>query len=504
MINAPRPPPPMIFVAPVADLADSARHVVALRSWRNPSQHDSVLVYRRDPHPGALNAQPEFYSIANECPHLGLPLEGGDIEDLCGGDDNGDDDEDDGVDPRTGPVIICPFHNLDFGLDTGASSSGMRACTFALEVRNGGELWMEPPGDLGDDYRVIGIRSVSERFADLPAAPTDLLSSLTLSDSPAILSSLALSDSPAVEPRTIVAYCRHVLVAPTPAAKVALVRRLVSLFRSGTLSRLADPLTDPPHPLEPYRAPTVKTVASGQTARLGRGGSVESRVRLLHALANIELFAIDLAVDHIGRFFDWRVASLDGREGKRIGWGFVGDFLKVAEDEAKHFTILSERLEQLGCTYGSLSVHNGLWESATQTSHSLLSRLAIVALVHEARGLDTNPTQIRRCRAAGDEETARVLEIVHADEICHVAFGHRHFTALCASQLPVPLDPVTQFRAEVRAHFFGAVRGPFNEADRARAGLGGEWYEGLSGRGSAAARKGEEKEAAARGGGKEA
>ena len=108
----------------------------------------------------------------------------------------------------------------------------------------------------------------------------------------------------------------------------------------------------------------------------------------------------------------------------------------------RHFTILSERLEQLGCTYGSLSVHNGaslslaarpllgadadapphppagLWESATQTSHSLLSRLAIVALVHEARGLDTNPTQIRRCRAAGDEQTARVLEIVHADEIC--------------------------------------------------------------------------------------
>ncbi|KPV75879.1 uncharacterized protein RHOBADRAFT_13884 [Rhodotorula graminis WP1] len=460
----------MIFVAPVADLADSARHVVALRSWRNPSQHDSVLVYRRDPHPGALNAQPEFYSIANECPHLGLPL------------------EDDGVDPRTGPVIICPFHNLDFGLDTGASSSGMRACTFALEVRNGGELWMEPPGDLGDDYRVIGIRSVSERASSSPSScrPSQVVSLILLL------------------PRTIVAYCRHVLVAPTPAAKVALVRRLVSLFRSGTLSRLADPLTDPPHPFEPYRAPTVKTVASGQTARLGRGGSVESRVRLLHALANIELFAIDLAVDHIGRFFDWRVASLDGREGKRIGWGFVGDFLKVAEDEAKHFTILSERLEQLGCTYGSLSVHNGLWESATQTSHSLLSRLAIVALVHEARGLDTNPTQIRRCRAAGDEETARVLEIVHADEICHVAFGHRHFTALCASQLPVPLDPVTQFRAEVRAHFFGAVRGPFNEADRARAGLGGEWYEGLSGRGSAAARKGEEKEAAARGGGKEA
>ena len=287
-------------------------------------------------------------------------------------------------------------------------------------------------------------------FADLPAAPTDLLSTLSL------------SDSSAVEPRTIVAYCRHVLLAPTPAAKVALVRRLVSLFRSGTLSRLADPSTDPSHPLEPYRAPSVKTVASGQTGRLGRGGNVESRIRLLHALANIELWAIDLAVDHVARFHD-------GDEAKRLGWGFVSDFLKVAEDEAKcvAFSLSCVMLCVLrtqahsrprppaGTSRSSRSVSSssaarmarsrsttvrpslslldlssaptltprlaspaGLWESATQTSHSLLSRLAIVALVHEARGLDTNPTQIRRCRAAGDEQTARVLEIVHADEIC--------------------------------------------------------------------------------------
>lgn len=113
------------------------------------------------------------------------------------------------------------------------------------------------------------------------------------------------------------------------------MRRLVSLFRSGTLTRLSDPSTDPPHPLEPFRAPSVKTVASGQTGRLGRGGNVQSRVRLLHALANIELWAIDLAVDHVARFWDWRVASLDGKEGRRIGWAFAADFLQVAEDEAK-------------------------------------------------------------------------------------------------------------------------------------------------------------------------
>jgi len=41
--------------------------------------------------------------------------------------------------------------------------------------------------------------------------------------------------------------------------------------------------------------------------------------------------------------------------------------------------------------------------------------------VHEARGLDSNPIQIKRCRAAGDEESANLLEIIHYDEITHVA-----------------------------------------------------------------------------------
>ncbi|KWU46559.1 DUF455-domain-containing protein [Rhodotorula sp. JG-1b] len=439
-----------IPIATQADLATSARHVVGLRSWRT-GQHQSVLIYRQDPLPSTIEASEgvqqsgtRWFSIVNECPHLGLPLEGGDIEDLYS-DGKGEDDSP----PDPASIIMCPFHNYDWNLKDGSSSTGMKACTFRLEVRDDDQLWLEPPGDPGDDYRVIGVRAVSEH------------------------------------PQTIVAHCRAVLLARTPADKVALVRRLVSLFRSGTLTRLADSKTDPPHPEEPYRAPSTKTVSSGQTRPLGKGGSVQTRIRMLHALANIELWAIDLAVDHVARFYDWRLGALDGQgAGKRIGWTFVADFLKVAEDEAKHFTLLSERLEALGCKYGDLSVHNGLWESALQTSHSLFSRLAIIALVHEARGLDSNPMQIRRCRAAGDEETARVLEIIHADEITHVAAGHRHFTALCASLEPEPVDPVAQFRLEVSRHFWGHVRGPFNVEDRDRAGIGRDWYENLGGRGT--------------------
>lgn len=56
----------------------------------------------------------------------------------------------------------------------------------------------------------------------------------------------------------------------------------------------------------------------------------------------------------------------------------------------------------------------GLWESAIETQDSLFSRIAIVHLVHEARGLDVNPMQIKRCRTAGDHESADVMTIIVA------------------------------------------------------------------------------------------
>jgi uncharacterized ferritin-like protein (DUF455 family) len=65
--------------------------------------------------------------------------------------------------------------------------------------------------------------------------------------------------------------------------------------------------------------------------------------------------------------------------------------LQVAEDEAKHFSLLKTRLEELGSYYGAHTVHAGLWESALDTQDDLLARLAIIHLVHEARGLDVSP-----------------------------------------------------------------------------------------------------------------
>ena len=125
-----------------------------------------------------------------------------------------------------------------------------------------------------------------------------------------------------------------------------------------------------------------------------------------------------------------------------------------------------------------MPVHASLWESATVTSDSLRARLAIIHLVHEARGLDVNPATIERFRKANDTETVKVMEIIHADEVTHVTSGHRWFTWVCGQE---NVDPITAFREEVKKGWRGDVKGPFNVEDREKAGLIPPFYEGLRG-----------------------
>jgi uncharacterized ferritin-like protein (DUF455 family) len=135
-----------------------------------------------------------------------------------------------------------------------------------------------------------------------------------------------------------------------------------------------------------------------------------------------------------------------------------------------------------------MPVHAGLWESASSTAHSLRSRLAIIHLVHEARGLDVNPGTIERFRKAGDIDSVKVMEIIHADEVTHVTSGHRWFSWICkkgwereAHLDDEELDLAKIFRQEVQEGWRGHIKGPFNHSDREKAGMTAEWYEDLSG-----------------------
>jgi uncharacterized ferritin-like protein (DUF455 family) len=219
----------------------------------------------------------------------------------------------------------------------------------------------------------------------------------------------------------------------------------------------------PPRPARPGR-PVLSPPRDMPRRR--NFGSAAGRIALLHALAHIELNAIDLAWDIVVRFHDPALPS-----------DFYDDWVGVAAEEAEHFALLAGRLAALGAAYGELPAHDGLWEAAAATAHDLLARLAIVPLVLEARGLDVTPEMTLRLERAGDEASASILRRIYDDEIGHVAVGVRWFDRLCQE---CGLDPEAVFHDKVRRYFSGSLKPPFNRKARDAAGLPQRWYEMLS------------------------
>ena len=195
-------------------------------------------------------------------------------------------------------------------------------------------------------------------------------------------------------------------------------------------------------------------------------GSPAGRLALLHALAHIELNAIDLAWDLIARF-----------AGPDLPPGFYDDWVAVAAEEAAHFRLLARRLADFGAGYGDLPAHDGLWEAAAATAGDLLARLAVVPLVLEARGLDVTPAMAARLERAGDPKSAAILDRILRDEIGHVATGARWFRHLCAAR---GLDTAAVFQDRVRHFFRGELKPPFNRSARDQAGFPAEWYAPLA------------------------
>ncbi len=221
-------------------------------------------------------------------------------------------------------------------------------------------------------------------------------------------------------------------------------------------------------PERPARPPRPELKLPREMPKRRGAGTKETRIALLHAVAHIELNAIDLAWDIVARFAPCAPGALT-----ELPREFFDDWVRVGDDEARHFLLLAERLEALGAAYGDLPAHDGLWQAAQETRHDLLARLAIVPLVLEARGLDVTPAMIARFERLGDAESAAVLRVIYADEIGHVAAGRRWFEWLCARS---GVAPVETWRALVRKHFRGALKPPFNDAARAKAGFSSAYY----------------------------
>lgn len=220
-----------------------------------------------------------------------------------------------------------------------------------------------------------------------------------------------------------------------------------------------------PLPVRPGRPALPVLLAPRDMPRRSAGGA-KGRFALLHALAHIELNAIDMTWDLVARFVDAPMPQT-----------FFDNWVQVGLEEAKHFEMLSKRLQELGGCYGDLPAHDGLWQAAEATGHDLAARLAIVPLVLEARGLDVTPSMIARLEAADDLQSAAIIEIIYRDEKRHVAFGTRWFRYLCEREGTAP-EP--RFHALVRTHFKASLRPPFNDKARSEAGLTPGFYKPLS------------------------
>lgn len=217
-------------------------------------------------------------------------------------------------------------------------------------------------------------------------------------------------------------------------------------------------------PDRPGRPEAPQLLAPRSMPRRSAGG-LQGRIALLHAIAHIELNAVDMTWDLIGRF--WR---------SEVPRSFFDNWVQVGLEEAKHFALVRRRLEALGSHYGALPAHDGFWQSAQETGHDLLARVAIVPLVLEARGLDVQPAMLARLQDAGDDESAAVLEVIYRDEKRHVAFGAKWFRWLCERD---GLAPEPTFHALVRKHFRAPLKPPFNDQARSEAGLVPGFYKPL-------------------------
>ena len=181
----------------------------------------------------------------------------------------------------------------------------------------------------------------------------------------------------------------------------------------------------------------------------------QGRVALIHAICHIEFNAINLALDAVYRF-------------QNMPYDYYVDWMKVAAEESKHFLLLRDRLLQLNSGYGEHVAHNGLWEMAIKTQHSIVEHMALVPRVLEARGLDVTPGMIDRLEAVDDFETVNILKIILQDEIGHVEIGTKWFRYACKQQ---NIDSEATFISLLAQYNVAIGNGPLHVDARTQAGF---------------------------------
>lgn len=244
-----------------------------------------------------------------------------------------------------------------------------------------------------------------------------------------------------------------VLALCDPQRKCARTSWLRERWLAGEL-RIVPGADDMRPPLAPGR-PARPLLVAPSALRSRKPSTPEGHAALVHAIAHIEFNAINLALDCVARFRSFPHPFHDG-------------WLQVAAEEAHHFTLLRDRLRELGYDYGDFPAHDGLWEMARRTAGDALARMALVPRVLEARGLDATPLIMDKLRRIGDADTIAILDIILRDEIGHVALGDGWFRALCAER---GLEPEATYLALMDDFDAPWPQPPLHETARLEAGF---------------------------------
>ncbi len=244
-----------------------------------------------------------------------------------------------------------------------------------------------------------------------------------------------------------------VLALPDPATKAAQARALWDGLQAAALqidphTLLAAPPGLPGRPALPRLVPAAQVPTRSPFTPAGRAA-------LLHALCHIEFNAINLALDAVWRF--------DG-----MPEAFYRDWLRVAAEEALHFSLLRTHLQTLGHDYGDFDAHDGLWRMTEATAGDIVARMALVPRTLEARGLDATPPIQAKLRKAGDLAAVAILDVILHDEIGHVAIGNHWYGWLCRRE---GLDAEALYPQLVARYAAPRLRPPFNLVARRAAGF---------------------------------
>lgn len=235
---------------------------------------------------------------------------------------------------------------------------------------------------------------------------------------------------------------------PDPVLKAQATLALDLGLPVGAETPLAAPSTGPGRAAKPELVPHTQLKAKSMA-------TLEGRAMLVHSIAHIELNAIDLALDVV-----WRFAGMPE--------AFYTDWVRIAQEEAQHFTLLRNHLVSMGFDYGDFPAHNTLWDMAERTQGDLLARIGIVPRTMEARGLDASPGVKNKLVSVGDHRAGDILDIILAEEIGHVAAGNRWYRYLCDQR---GLDPVSTYAELIAQYDAPKLRPPFNMAARRLAGF---------------------------------